>query len=99
MGARPRGGDGSADASFDAVVCRQGFQFFPDQPAALREIHGVLAPGERVCISMWKSAGPYNIAVGNALEQHVNAATASASRYNPTPMVKARCCLMKRIWR
>jgi ubiquinone/menaquinone biosynthesis C-methylase UbiE len=73
------------DATFDAVVCQQGFQFFPDQPAALREMRRVLAPGGRVCISVWKSAGPYNIAVGDALEQHVDAAT--ANRYRASRVV------------
>ena len=32
------------DASFDVIVCQQGLQFFPDKPAALREMHRVLAP-------------------------------------------------------
>jgi ubiquinone/menaquinone biosynthesis C-methylase UbiE len=75
------------DASFDVIVCQQGFQFFPDQPAALREMHRVLVPGGRVLLSVWKSAGPYNIAVGEALEQHVDAEAARryrASRVVPT---------------
>jgi ubiquinone/menaquinone biosynthesis C-methylase UbiE len=74
-----------AGASFDVIVCQQGFQFFPDQPAALREMRRVLVPGGRVCISVWKSAGPYNIAVGDALEQHVDAAT--ANRYRASRVV------------
>jgi ubiquinone/menaquinone biosynthesis C-methylase UbiE len=61
-----------ADASLDVIVCQQGFQFFPDQPAALREMHRVLVPGGRVLLSVWKSAGPDNIAVGEALERHVD---------------------------
>lgn len=74
------------DASFDVIVCQQGFQFFPDQPAALREMHRVLAPGGRVLLSVWKSAGPYNTAVGEALAQHVDPETATrycASRVVP----------------
>jgi ubiquinone/menaquinone biosynthesis C-methylase UbiE len=73
------------DGTFDAVLCQQGFQFFPDQPAALREMHRVLAPGGRVLLSVWKSAGPYNIAVSEALEQHVDAAT--ANRYRASRVV------------
>jgi SAM-dependent methyltransferase len=81
------------DASFDAVICQQGFQFFPDQHAALREIHRVLVPGGRVCISMWKSAGPYNIAVGDALEKHIDAAT--ANRYRASRVVPQADALHK----
>lgn len=74
-----------SDASFDVIVCQQGFQFFPDQPAALREMHRVLVPGGRVLLSVWKSAGPYNIAVGDALERHVDAET--ATRYRASRVV------------
>jgi len=40
------------DASFDVILYQQGFQFFPDQPAALREMHRVLVPGGRVLLSV-----------------------------------------------
>ena len=68
------------DASIDVILCQQGLQFFPDKPAALREMHRVLVPGGRVLLSVWKSAGPYNIAVGEALERHVGAETATQYR-------------------
>jgi ubiquinone/menaquinone biosynthesis C-methylase UbiE len=68
------------DASFDVIVCQQGLQFFPDQPAALREMHRVLVPGGRVLLSVWKSAGPYNTAVGEALACQVDAETATRYR-------------------
>ena len=32
------------DATFDLALCQQGLQFFPDRPAALREMRRVLAP-------------------------------------------------------
>ena len=73
------------DAAFDVIVCQQGFQFFPDQPAALREMHRVLVPGGRVLLSVWKLADPYNIALGDALERHVDAET--AARYRAARMV------------
>ena len=41
------------DGAFDLALCQQGLQFFPDQPAALRELHRVLAPGGRALISTW----------------------------------------------
>ncbi|MDB5926357.1 MAG: Methyltransferase type 11 [Betaproteobacteria bacterium] len=73
--------------SFDVVLCQQGVQFFPDKPAALREIQRVLVPGGRVAVSVWRSSGIYNSAVGDALRQHVGAEIASrfcASRDAPT---------------
>lgn len=41
------------DSAFDVVLCQQGLQFFPDRPAALRELHRVLAPGGRIALSVW----------------------------------------------
>ena len=43
------------DQSFDAVVCQQGLQFFPDRAVALREMHRVLVPGGRLALSVWRS--------------------------------------------
>jgi SAM-dependent methyltransferase len=43
------------DATFDAVVCQQGLQFFPDKPAALSEMRRVLRPGGRLTLSCWRS--------------------------------------------
>jgi SAM-dependent methyltransferase len=68
------------DGSFDVILCQQGLQFFPDRLTALREMHRVLAPGGRVALSVWKSAGPYNIAVAEALERHVGMETANKYR-------------------
>src|SRR5205823_9474849 len=41
------------DATFDVVLCQQGLQFFPDKPAALREMHRVLKPNGRAAIAVW----------------------------------------------
>jgi ubiquinone/menaquinone biosynthesis C-methylase UbiE len=68
------------DASFDVILCQQGLQFFPDKPAAVREMRRVLVPGGRVVLTVWKSAGPYNIAVAEALERLVDVETANKFR-------------------
>jgi len=43
------------DAAFDAVVCQQGLQFFPDKPAALSEMRRVLRRDGRLALSCWRS--------------------------------------------
>ncbi len=44
-----------ADCTFDLVTCQQGLQFFPDRPAALREMRRVLVPGGRLALACWRS--------------------------------------------
>jgi len=41
--------------TFDVAICQQGLQFFPDKPAAVRELRRVLAPGGRVAVATWRS--------------------------------------------
>lgn len=45
-----------AAASFERAVCGLGLMFFPDDQAALREIHRVLAPDGLLALSVWGSA-------------------------------------------
>lgn len=78
---------GLEDASFDAALCQQGLQFFPDKLLALREMHRVLRRGGQLALSVWSSVGHYNTAVGAALAQFVGDETATrfcASRQAPT---------------
>jgi SAM-dependent methyltransferase len=63
---------GLRDRSFDVVLCQQGLQFFPDKTGALREMRRVLVPRGRLAISVWRSTGVYNSAVGNALTRHIS---------------------------
>lgn len=39
--------------AFDVLICQQGLQFFPDRPAALREMRRVLKSGGRALIAIW----------------------------------------------
>lgn len=55
------------DQSFDLVVSNQGFQFFPDKAAALREIRRVLVLGGRVAVNVQQSLAH------NRIYQHFNA--------------------------
>jgi ubiquinone/menaquinone biosynthesis C-methylase UbiE len=41
------------DATFDAVTCQHGLQFFPDKLAAVREMRRVSKPGGRAGILVW----------------------------------------------
>ena len=43
----------AATGAFDAVLCQQGLQFFPDRAAALREMRRVLKPSGRAVIAVW----------------------------------------------
>jgi ubiquinone/menaquinone biosynthesis C-methylase UbiE len=53
--------------SFDAVLCQQGLQFFPDKLQGLREMRRVLVQGGRLALSVWTGTGLYNSAVAKAL--------------------------------
>lgn len=42
------------NAAFNAVVCQQGLQFFPDKLTALKEMRRVLVPGGRLALAVWR---------------------------------------------
>ncbi|WP_394768979.1 class I SAM-dependent methyltransferase [Lacisediminihabitans sp.] len=44
-----------ADASFDVVLCQQGFPFIPDRAQAAREMARVLRPGGVAGVAVWVS--------------------------------------------
>ncbi|UGQ09043.1 methyltransferase domain-containing protein [Yinghuangia sp. ASG 101] len=59
------------DAAFDAVLCAQGVQFFPDRDAAFTEFARVLRPGGRVAATTWSSidGSPYFLAQQLAIDE------------------------------
>jgi SAM-dependent methyltransferase len=52
---------GTADASFSAVFCQQGLQFFPDRPGALAEMRRTLEPGGVLLTSTWAAEHPLGL--------------------------------------
>jgi SAM-dependent methyltransferase len=58
------------DASFDAVICQQGLQFFPDPVVGLNEMHRVLRPGGRIGATVWApvNRSPYLAAQRRVLQ-------------------------------
>jgi ubiquinone/menaquinone biosynthesis C-methylase UbiE len=64
-----------ADAVFDIAYCQLGLQFFPDRPAALREMHRVLSPAGRLGLMVWRGIehSPGFRVLAAALDRHVSA--------------------------
>ena len=58
---------------FDVVTCQQGIQFFPDRPAAMREMHRVLKGNGRLGVSAWRSDTefPFLLELRKVAERHV----------------------------
>ncbi len=63
-----------SEGEFDAVVCQQGLQFFPDKPQALREMHRVLDPKGRLALALWCTieTSPGHHALAQGLKRHVS---------------------------
>ena len=70
------------DGSFEVVVSQFGLMFFPDQPAALREMRRVLVPRGRLAVAVWASLAdtPAYAAEVTLLERLAGAAAADALR-------------------
>lgn len=59
--------------TFNAVICQQGLQFFPDKPAAAAQMRRALAPGGKLAVSTWRSDDeqPPALALRRAAERHL----------------------------
>lgn len=74
------------DKCFDAVICQQGLQFFPDKPAALSECLRLLRPGGRAvfCTARGLEENPLMQAQVSAIGTHFGEDTTGA--------IRAVCC-------
>jgi ubiquinone/menaquinone biosynthesis C-methylase UbiE len=87
-GARIEWHEGSADelpfgdGQFDIVLCQLGLQFFPDRPAALREMGRVLTNTGRIGVSVYTAIrrNPAANALANALDRQLGAGASDAKR-------------------
>ena len=74
-----------ADAAYDVVTCQHGLQFFPDRPAALRELRRAVRPGGRLGIAVWCdiAESPIFAALADGLGHVAGAAAADTYRAGP----------------
>jgi len=87
-GSRVEWCEASADAlpfakgEFDVVLCQLGLQFFPDRPAAVREMRRVLTAAGRVGASVYTSSerNPAADALAGAVEKHFGEGKSAAKR-------------------
>jgi ubiquinone/menaquinone biosynthesis C-methylase UbiE len=63
-----------ADASFDAVLCRFGFMFFPDIVATTAELVRVAKPGGRIVAAVWgdPAKNPWATTIMRTIGEHVD---------------------------
>lgn len=63
------------DSSFDAVLCQQGLQYFPDRAGAVREMARVLSPGGRLSVAVWGALErqPFYVALTDGLAAYLPA--------------------------
>lgn len=61
------------DATFDVVTCQLGLQYFPNRPAAIREMPRVLAPSGRLALMVWRSLQhcPGYAVLTEVLDRHI----------------------------
>jgi SAM-dependent methyltransferase len=70
------------DAAYDIAYCQLGLQFFPDRPAAIREMYRVLVSGGRLGLMVWQGIqyAPGFGALAAALARHVSSEAAGIMR-------------------
>src|SRR5262249_23318505 len=80
-----------SDAECDVVLCQQGLQFFPDRPAALREMHRVLRARGRLALSVWAGIdrSPGFALLAEALAHRINAEAGALMTSGPFALSRA----------
>jgi ubiquinone/menaquinone biosynthesis C-methylase UbiE len=70
------------DAGYDIAYCQLGLQFFPDRPAAMREMYRVLVSGGRLGLMVWQGIqhAPGFEMLASALTRHVSNGAADIMR-------------------
>src|SRR4030095_16510800 len=65
------------DSSFDAVLCRFGFMFFPDLDVSVKEFARVTRPGGRVSAAVWNAPekNPWTTTVTGTINKYVDMPT------------------------
>ena len=74
---------------FDAVVCQQGLQFFPDKPAAVAQMRRALVQGGELAVATWRSDDeiPFFRELRRVAEHHLgNIADQRYSFGDPVPL-------------
>jgi ubiquinone/menaquinone biosynthesis C-methylase UbiE len=74
---------------FDAVVCQQGLQFFPDKPAAAAQMRRALVQGGELAVATWRSDDevPFFRELRRVAERHLgNIADQRYSFGDPVPL-------------
>jgi SAM-dependent methyltransferase len=59
--------------AFSHVFCQQGLQYFPDDLAALTEMHRVLSIEGKLVLTVWGPANEYFLAQSAAMKKYVSA--------------------------
>jgi len=67
-------------STFNVIISQQGYQYFPDQAAALKEFLRILAPSGRIAMSTWDGHSDYTAALCNALEKFISIEIAEKQR-------------------
>lgn len=77
------------DGEFDVVFCQQGMQFFPDRPAAAREMYRLLKPVGRLVVSVWAEVAPGFAALADGLSRLVGPDAGAALAKGPYSLTDA----------